>query len=187
MNVNLLSGFRVLLFSGICVGHSAAQAPDAAGQIYRWTDADGRVHLSDSRPSHDADVTIVDVSRPSVSEYDPVADPYSILNQSERMLESWLEITRMRQAEAATREQGKPARAATDGPPVRRPTSWSYYIPVVGSGSDRSRAGRRQIEALEALDLLGPRSPSINSDAHRQRVEASRQLPVVATAGRPGR
>jgi hypothetical protein len=72
-------------------------AANASAQIYRWVDANGRVHYSNTTPPKGANATVVD---PNAMEAPPSADStecYTVRCQGERMEER----ERKRQAEDA--------------------------------------------------------------------------------------
>lgn len=166
--------------------------PAAAGEIYRWVDADGGVHYSDTKPQHDAPVTTIDIESPRRTDYDPVEDPYSILNQAARIHQIWLDLEEARQARARERID-----AMAQAPRYRPPAYDSYleysnYNPYysswpAGSSDYRRGYGRQQIYALRTLDLLGPRPASINSGVHQDRVFRSQFLPIVPPPPPPPR
>lgn len=165
-------------------GSDAALADD----IYRWTDADGRVHFSDSKPVDDTPFETVELDIPPAPDYDPTEDPYSIMNQAASIHETWLELEAVRQADREARAANAPA------PVPVRPLDDRYYAsdyalawPVDAPGRPNRGAGLQQIHALDELDLLGPRPASINSEAHRQRVERSQLLPFVPPPAPPPR
>lgn len=82
--------------------------PAAALDIYKWTDADGVVHYSESHPPQPT-ATPVETLRiaPSNSPaYDPGDDYWSILNQAERIGEQWSAI---QEEKAAAEEEARAA------------------------------------------------------------------------------
>jgi hypothetical protein len=168
----------------LAVSPLLAAAPASADEIYRWVDADGAVHFSDARPlDDDLAVTTLELAE-FASAYDPAADPYSILNQAARTHEKWQAI------EAAGRERATAQPIVVTLPATAPQTETryyrygrDYYVPVqpVLPGGDPSRIARQQYRALDELDLTGPQPYSINSGAHRDRVERSQSLPLVTT------
>lgn len=153
----------------------------AAGEIYRWVDDDGSVHYSDNPPPDgETDVTTLEVPQFS-SDYDPTEDPYSILNQAARTHEKWQTI------EAARRERAAAQPAAVTVNYAAPQSDYGYfdYAYLYSSafpgnpGRNPSRIARQQYRALDTLELTGPRPYSINSTAHRARVERSQFLPLV--------
>jgi len=154
-----------------------------ASEIYKWVSEDGVVHYSDTRPKEETSVTTLEFRELNSEDYDPATDPYSILNQAKRMNESWTE-------RVAAQQQARPRSEQAGDEGLYSYSSYapySYYPPIAYSpflaprGGPRAnpRAARRQLNALDAVDLVGPRSGSINSGAHRNRVMRSRALPVV--------
>ena len=163
---------------------SGAQ-PALSVEIFRWIDANGIVHLSDTRPNDVAAVTSVEIDLPTSGADDSADDPYSVMNQAKRIHERWLEIV------AATRRPRSAAETVgvteASQPQDRDRT---YYLPVTAAGVPPrypSHLARDQARALAELDLLGPRPASINSSAHRERVLRSRALPLVVGRDLPNR
>jgi hypothetical protein len=156
--------------------------PALAGDIYRWVDEEGVVHYSDTQPHDEVPVEIVEIEASQSADYDPVEDPYSILNQASRLHEIWLDFEAARQARAEERLD-----AAADGrasPPAYQSyyeySTYPYYSPWPVPASDDGRGyGRDQLNALDSLYLLGPRPQSINSGTHQDRVTRSQVLPIV--------
>lgn len=166
----------------------------AAGEIYRWHDADGLVHYSDEKPREDVAVTTIEIDASLPADYDPVADPYSIRNQARRLNETWTALAQARSEREQARRQSTQSPAAPPpyyylgnesyhGPYGYR-YPWPYYPPPIHVRPAHPGAGRRQLHAMEALELTGPRPPSINSGAHYERVQRSRVLPTLTT-GKP--
>jgi hypothetical protein len=156
--------------------------PALAGDIYRWVDEEGVVHYSDTQPHDEVPVEIVEIEASQSADYDPVKDPYSILNQAARLHEIWLDFEAARQARAEERLD-----AAPDGrpsPPAYQSyyqySTYPYYSPwPVPTPDDGRGYGRDQLYALDTLYLLGPRPQSINSGTHQDRVTRSQFLPIV--------
>lgn len=155
-----------------------------ASKIYNWVDEDGVVHYSDTRPEDEASVTTVHLRDLNPEGYDPVTDPYSILNQAKRMNESWTErVAAHQQARSRSEEARKEGLYASLS---RAPFTYypaNRYYPVVLPLRERRlnpRAARQQLDALNTFDLAGRRSESINSGVHRERVLRSRALPLVS-------
>ncbi len=73
-----------ILTLAVLVLLSAGTASANASEIYQWTDEDGVVHFSDTRPGDGAVVTTLRVQATNPPDYDPVDDPYSIRNQATR-------------------------------------------------------------------------------------------------------
>ena len=110
----------LLLFAAVLV--TAASRADGAGEslVYRWVNAQGEVHFSDTPPPEGiADVRTTPV-RPLPARA-PVDDFYSVVNQLKRMQERRLAV------EQARREARKEDREATH----QRQYGWRswYYGP----------------------------------------------------------
>ena len=160
----------------------------SAAEIYRWIDVDGVVHYSDEKPRDDSAVTTIDIAESRSPDYDPLADPWSILNQARRLRES---RTALEQARGEREQAGSRALPGTVLPsfdddrfveypaPYFVDRRWQYYSPPANLRPARPGAGRRQLRAMEELELTGPRPQSINSGVHRDRVERSTALPTV--------
>ncbi len=168
----------------------------AAGEeIYKWVGPDGVSHYSDEKPGDDVAVTTIEVAESSSPGYDPAEDPYSIRNQARRINATLTALERERSERANTQQQSSASEQARlehqydDGYRYRDP--WGYrpgllIYPPSYLRPARPGIGRRQIHALEELDLTGPRPQSINSGAHYDRVQRSAELPA-ASPGRPDR
>ena len=158
-------------------------ATPSASEIYKWVDEDGVVHYSDTRPKNDAPVTTIELRQLNPENYDPVTDPYSILNQAKRTNASWTRrVAAQERARSRSYDDEEDGFYATPGydPWAYYPPS-TYYPVVVPPRAARPnpRAARRQLNALDAVDLSGRRPASINSGVHRDRVLRSQALPVV--------
>lgn len=162
---------------------SPVSGPALAGDIFRWVDENGVVHYSDTKPKQEMPVEVVEIETASSSDYDPVEDPYSILNQASRLHEIWLDYEAARQARAQERLDAKAASPRPE--PVYRAygyygySTYPYYPVSAGFGPRRQPGYRGQLNALDTLDLLGPRPQSINSGSHHSRVTRSQLLPIV--------
>jgi hypothetical protein len=177
---------RSLLFASAFAAWAMPVAPRvSAEEIFHWIDEDGSVNFSDTRPVHDAPVTVIEIETAPAKPYDPEEDPYSILNQAARQHERWLDLEEARRA----REEAEGDTVVyRDAPPYDYDDdgylhygTWypnSVYWPLNGAAY-RPGQGRQQIYAMHTLDLLGPRPSSINSGAHQQRVYRSQFLPLV--------
>jgi hypothetical protein len=159
--------------------------PALAGDIYRWVDEKGVVHYSDTRPHEGVPVEVVEIEASQSPDYDPVADPYSILNQASRLHENWLDFEAARQSRAQERLGAMTVtpRTSPRGYPPHGYYGYSIYpyYPVSPGPGPGYRPGyrREQVHALNTLDLLGPRPQSINSGTHYNRVTRSQFLPIV--------
>jgi hypothetical protein len=173
----------------IAIACVAGASTAAAAEIFRWVDADGTVHFSDTKPPEDVETTMRTVTESYTSAYDPAGDPYSILNQAKRTHERWLDLEDARQARAARRTA---ARAEPDSRSALRidardSRAWpvGYVVPAPVPPRYPAGAAPSQVRALESLDLGGTRPYSINSGAHRERVERSQALPLVPPPSKP--
>ena len=155
-----------------------------ASEIYQWTDEDGVVHFSDTRPEDGAVVTGLRFQEMNPPDYDPVEDPYSIRNQATRTNAIWTELEKAREErEEKRREEAERNLRYAQAPYdpylyYSRPAYFSFARP----GRHRRhqpKLARRQLHALEELGLTGPRPYSINSGAHHARIQKSRDLPLV--------
>jgi hypothetical protein len=183
---------RVLAVSGLS-GLSliaAALGPGAlAAEAFRWVDDEGLVHYSDSAPDEATSVTVVDlVEAPT---YDAEQDPYSIINQAARIHERWIDIEQRGNERRAARARASGPEPGTASPRFADARAYAEEWHGIGrpvasgfrsSGFRSSLTARRQLRALQELDLLQPRPYSINSGAHHERVARSSGLPA---AGRP--
>lgn len=100
-------------------------APAAAQEIYRWVDADGVVHFSDTAPATESSgirTIVLEYTRPA--DYDPEADIYDVAGQSERM--QALREDMAREREARRERDQKAARA--EQPPVDGPAQYGYPV-----------------------------------------------------------
>ena len=178
--------YSTIVITAIAVGGSAAAH---AAEVYRWVDENGVVHYSDAAPEQvDAETLVVrDATPPG---YDPLTDPYSILNQAERLRETRLRLEeeRERRRAEALAEHADPAPAAYEEPyydPYYRSYYPSILAPVAQRAGQQRRTLRGQSRALEETGLTGRRPASINSGEHSARVTRSRALPLAG--GRPPR
>ena len=158
-----------------------ASATVGASEIYRWTDEDGVVHFSDTAPGDTVESVTLYVRDTNPPDYDPDADPYSVRNQAERTSAYWAEFEKARdEREAARREQQERAQRYEPRYDHYRYYYGPAYLPhPVHFRPHRPGLARRQAMALEETGLAGPRPHSINSGAHRARVETSQSLPLV--------
>jgi len=163
-----------LLIFAVTLWSSTAASTD----IFKWVDEDGLVHFSDNPPANAEDVKTLHLNNSNPPDYDPADDPYSITNQSKRMNEKWTQLTKERGERAAERREQVElyARYAPS-----HYYGWrygyrpGYYPPTypVRPPPHQFRTVRRQVQALDTLNLSGPRPYSINSGAHAARVESS--------------
>ena len=158
-----------------------------ASEIYQWVDEDGVTHFSDTPPADGAAARALHVSATNPPDYDPTTDPYSIANQAKRMNEKWSELAEekeRRREESARRPQPYYYPRQHDG---WRYSYWPGYRAPARPPAYQFRTVRRQANALDTLRLTGPRPYSINSGAHRARVQSSRKFLEAATRPGPSR
>ncbi len=173
-----------ILTVAVLVLFSAGAASANASEIYQWTDEDGVVHFSDTRPGDGAVVTTLRVQATNPPDYDPVEDLYSISNQAIRTKATWAELEKAREErEEKRREEAERNLRYAPAPYdpyfyYSRPAYFSFARPGRHL-RHQPKLARRQHHALEELGLTGPRPHSINSGAHRARIEQSRNLPLV--------
>lgn len=99
----------LVLFS---LGLLAASA--AAQDVYRWVDADGVVHFSQTAPATDTqgvDRLQIEDTRPA--DYDPGEDRYHVTEQAERMLALRAEMATEREARRKRAERAAARQPAT--------------------------------------------------------------------------
>ena len=163
-------------------------SPARASEIFTWTDEDGVVHFSDSRPADLDDVGTLTINDRNPPGYDPQEDPYSIRNQAKRINDTWTELEKAREEREEKRRE-EMARQPASQPyydPYYRYWDFRHYPPV-RPPRPLPRPGRtvvRQVRALDELNLAGQRPYSINSSAHHARVESSADfLSAVPAAG----
>ena len=157
-------------------------ASAGASEIYRWIGADGVVHYSDEKPEHESFATL-EIAEAEPKEYDPRTDHYSILNQARRLNATWIELSRAREERQRRRhetlEQNEVVVQRYD-PHYYRPYQPYFAARYFDAGTVLTRPDpQRQLQGLQDLDLVAPRAYSINSSAHRARVQRSQALPVV--------
>ena len=161
-----------------------------AADVFRWVDANGVTHYSDTPPKDGEEVQSLRVNDSNPPGYDPADDPYSIVNQAKRMNEKWSALAKEKEERAAERQES--TRYVVHHAPEYhdgwRYSYWpGYYAPVqpVRPMPRQLPTIRRQAGALDALKLTGPRPHSINSGAHAARVESSSTFLQTLTAPVP--
>ena len=181
------------LSATLLLAFSLAAGPAAATEIYKWVDEDGVTHFSDTPPDDGNKARSLHLNASTPADYDPATDPYSIVNQAKRMNEKWSELEEEKEKraekrrEAAQRAQYYYYAPRYDG---WRHSYWpGYYAPVrpVRPSPDPFRTIRRQANALDMLNLSGPRPYSINSGAHAARVASSRNFLQAVSRPAPRR
>lgn len=157
-----------VLLSLLVAAHAAG-----AAEIYRWTDDDGVVHYSQWAPvAAVSDAETVELPTQTPGDYDPDADPYSVLNQAARTHETW-------KAVASASERPRVERTATQhdeaDADAYRDDLYFVALPPPRIPRDPLSAQRRQIPVIEEIERRAvPRAHSINASGHRARVAASR-------------
>jgi hypothetical protein len=168
--------------------------PATAAEIYRWIDADGTIHYSDEKPRDDKAFTTLEFADTRPRDYDPIEDPYSIQNQAQRINESWTTLAEAREKRIEDRRQAAQNAQLSDQNAYRQrleygtryfsPWFYSTRAPLYYQRRVDQGTAQRQIQAIQGLQLAGPRPASINSGVHRERVQRSAALPVSGTAPR---
>ncbi len=177
MHIPILTVGALVLLSAWTTGANASD-------IYQWTDEDGVVHFSDTTPENGAIVITLRVQGKNPSDYDPLEDPYSIRNQATRTNATWTELEKAREErEEKRREEAERnlryAPAPYDPYLYYSRAAYSYFAHPGRHPRHLSKLARHQLYALEELGLTGPRPHSINSTAHRERIQISKNLPLV--------
>jgi hypothetical protein len=163
-----------------------------AGEVYHWVDEDGVAHFSQLPPPAAAagEFEKREMAASTPDDYDPREDEYSVLNQAERIHAEWSALEEERRARRQSRPE-TPAVRPAEGPYEERYEEgyegWrygrEYPYPVVLPHRPPIRPGHRirgyQYRQLDDAGLWDE-SPaySINSTGHRQRVDASQDLPL---------
>lgn len=104
----------------------------AAGEVFRWTDANGVTHFSDEAPASVVQPVVLQVpefSKPT----DPASDYYSIVNQSRRMEESRMAREKLLAEQMAKLEELRLERERI-ALEAERERYREYGYPVVGWG-----------------------------------------------------
>lgn len=185
LNNNVTMQWTLLLLA------SAASVPAAAADVYRWVDEGGVVHFSQWAPKGEIDdVSTVSVDTSTPTDYDPQDDPYSILNQSERIHELWSDLLAQKDTRRAPEQNAESASSYPDDHYYR--PGFHFLSAHPGMFRDRrpSFAQRQQQRVLDEFDRRAiPRSHSINSSVHRARIDAKRAAiqTVREQARGPGR
>lgn len=182
----------IRLVSTTCLLLAALPLAQAA-EVYRWVDAKGVVHYSDTMPEelrNDVDTLVLTEHNPPG--YDPAEDPNSVMNQAERSSERFAEIEKDRVEREEKRQQEINIYLADQNRqspylygyrnPIFRPP---FYPPQFPPNRPLPPSYRQQYNALAENDLLGPRPASINSGQHAARVQRSQALPLSLGPG-PG-
>jgi len=119
MRLNSNSFLRSRSIAALCGVLAWAAAPVWATEVYRWVDADGVVHFSQTAPT----TAVEEVSREVVEDpvppgYDPEQDIYDVAGQQERMQARREALERDREARRE-RERQAAQRPVTSPPPVQ--------------------------------------------------------------------
>lgn len=162
-----------------------AVAPATGAEVYRWVDEEGIVHYSQWAPeSRPEELETIDVPASTPDDYDPDADPYSVMNQAARIHETYSALA------SAAADRNRPAdtsRYADEDPDdeTRYRDERFLYAPPPRRPAQRDPLAvqRRQLAVVDELERRGTeRAYSINSSVHRARVVASEE----AVASLPG-
>lgn len=185
---------QVVSIAGLLLVLPGAIQPTSAAEVYRWIGEDGVVHYSDEKPRDDASFTTMQFAESRPQEYDPHKDPYSIENQAKRINESWSQLAQVRaerveQLEQASQNsvlasQNQLQQRRNFGPRYFSPWFNSNLVPLNFQRRIDPRAASRQQQAIDGLNLSGQRPASINSGAHRERVQRSGALPISQSSQR---
>jgi Domain of unknown function (DUF4124) len=151
----------------------AAAAGSASAQIYRWTDASGRVHFSNTAPPPGTKAVVVDPDARQVPPGPESTECYTIRCQGERMEER----TRKRESEAARMEAERQAQERTAAVPKQpRGLEFRKYISI-----------QRGMTEGELLGIAG--EPDLKTDqggafTAPTTVQVDRNLSIAAVEGR---
>lgn len=90
----MAANLRTSLFPALALASALLPGPAAALEIYKWIDADGVVHYSESQPERPTATPVESFRIASTNSpaYDPDDYYWSILNQAERIGEQWSAI-----------------------------------------------------------------------------------------------
>lgn len=144
-----MRGLALVLLAGFSCAASA--------QIYRWTDAQGRVNFSNTPPPAGTQATVVD---PNAKEGPPSADStecYTIRCQGERMEER----ERRREAELAK----ETAQRAAVEPKRARGLEFRKYISItrgMSEGEVLGIAGEPDLKADQGIAIAAPSTVQVN-------------------------
>jgi hypothetical protein len=178
---------KLLIFLGFLMG--ILHGTGHASEIYRWTDEDGVVHFSDTRPTRIEDVTVLRVNVQNPPGYDPTEDPYSIRNQAQRTNALWTGLEKLREERRDKRreEEQRHPQPVRYYDPYTNYYAYRYYPPYQPSRPPLrpSRPIIRQVSAMNELGLTGQRPYSINSGAHHARVASSNNFLNAAPSPPP--
>ena len=128
-----------------------AVAAPAAAQIYRWTDADGRVHFSNTTPPPGVKATVVDPNAKEVPPAPESTECYTIRCQGERMEER----QRKREAEDARTAAERAALA----PKPARGLEFRKYVSIqrgMSEGEVLTITGEPDMVADQGMALTAP-------------------------------
>lgn len=131
----------------------------AHAQIYRWTDASGRVHFSNTAPPQGVKVVVVDPSAKEGPPEPPSAECHTIRCQGERMEER----ERKRQAEI---ERAAAERAAA-APPRYRGLEFRKYLSItkgMTEGELLGIAGEPDLKADQGIAISAPTTIQMGSN-----------------------
>jgi hypothetical protein len=150
-----------------------AAAGSAAAQIYRWTDASGRVHFSNAAPPPGANAVVVDPDARQVPPGPESTECHTIRCQGERLEER----TRRREAEQERAAAAREARERTAAVPQQpRGLEFRKYISIqrgMTEGELLGIAGAPDLKTDQGGAFVGPTT-----------VQVDRNLSVPAVEGR---
>jgi hypothetical protein len=157
-----------------------AAATPAAAQIYRWTDAQGRVHFSNSTPPPGVKATVVDASAKEALPAPESAECYTIRCQGERMEE------RQRRRDEHDAKAAAERAALTPKPP--RGLEFRKYISIqrgMSEGELLGIAGEPDLVADQGLAYAAPATVQTGPNM-RSAARASLSLKTYTYLPTPG-
>ncbi len=143
-----MPGTKPLLF-GLALG--LVLAAPAAAQIYRWTDAQGRVHFSNVTPPQGVKATVVDSSSREGAPGPESQECYTIRCQGERM--------ERRQAQRDELEARLAAERAAATPKPNRGLEFRKYVSIqrgMSEGELLGIAGEPDLAADQGIAIAAP-------------------------------
>jgi hypothetical protein len=106
-------------------------SPCIAAEVFHWVDEDGVVNFSQWAPGHTDGVSRLVTAASHTSDYDPDADPYSILNQAERMQETWDRLAKLKAERKKLRGEAADRAAKLQQSYAYAPYPYDYYSRAV--------------------------------------------------------
>jgi hypothetical protein len=132
-----------------------------ATEVYRWTDADGVVHYSQTPPPSEANASKLSLRDPRPSDDAPVEDIYDVAGQQARMQALREERERKRQ-ERLERQREAASRQADSYAPSEiytYPAWWLRPRPPVRPQPPPDRPSPGPGDAIRPPDMIKPPSP----------------------------